>query len=387
MDNFKGIYYGKCKDYKTFEGGAFFQYNELYHILNELYQRMPNERKGNLIQDSIKPKSPLIKELVNRIKEITNVKIDEIRKGISLNNPEFNQMFPQCLTEESEEKEEGTNTDDTIFQLERHFIETRNKKKIYDILNAEPNTKITISSNKNKSLDQNKRIITQHYPKIKKLNAISPLCYIKNNKDKTTNKIDSFLKTKVKKLSIRHNKISSNTSSINVPQKTKKSVYQLMYNRKKSNDDNSNSLSKSKVQVTINNNIIIRPKINISFIHRVDSKSKEKIHLSQKKKRIIQSRNEKFNVHYVNLNSTVGYGNKTFNYGINEDIIKPTIHSKVNQNKGQKKPININNLKTLYEKRKNTKLSYDFEHFFNKKESKDKLKNTCCQGKIQYKKY
>ena len=107
---------------------------------------MPNERKGNQIQDSLKPKSPLIKELVNRIKEITNVKIDEIRKGINLNNPEYNQMFPQCLTEESEEKDEGTNTDDTIFQLERHFMETRNKKKIYDILNAEPNTKITISN-------------------------------------------------------------------------------------------------------------------------------------------------------------------------------------------------------------------------------------------------
>ena len=30
-------------------------------------------------------------------------KIDEIRKGINLNNPEYNQMFPQCLTEESEE--------------------------------------------------------------------------------------------------------------------------------------------------------------------------------------------------------------------------------------------------------------------------------------------
>ena len=76
MDNFKGIYYGKYKDNKTFEGGAYFQYNELFNILNELYQRMPNERKGNQIQDSLKPKSPLIKELVNRIKEITNVKRD-----------------------------------------------------------------------------------------------------------------------------------------------------------------------------------------------------------------------------------------------------------------------------------------------------------------------
>ena len=153
-------------------------------------------------------------------------------------------------------------------------------------------------------------------------------------------------------------------------QKTKKSIYQLVYKRKKSNDENSNSISKSKVQVTINNNIIIRPKINISFINRVDSKSKEKIHLSQKKKRIIQSRNGKFNVHYVNLNSTIGYGNKTFNYGINEDIIKNTNNSKcikytVNPNKKQKKPNNTNNLKALYQKRKNnTKLSYDFEHFF-----------------------
>ena len=392
MDNFKGIYYGKYKDNKTFEGGAYFQYNELFNILNELYQRMPNERKGNQIQDSLKPKSPLIKELVNRIKEITNVKIDEIRKGINLNNPEYNQMFPQCLTEESEEKDEGTNTNDTIFQLERHFMETRNKKKIYDILNAEPNTKITISNNKNQSLEPNKPIITHNHPRIKKLNVISPLCYIKKHKDKITNNIDSFLKTKVKNVSIGHNRISSNTSSINIPQKTKKSIYQLVYKRKKSNDENSNSISKSKVKVTINNNIIIRPKINISFINRVDSKSKEKIHLSQKKKRIIQSRNGKFNVHYVNLNSTIGYGNKTFNYGINEDIIKNTNNSKcikytVNPNKKQKKPNNTNNLKALYQKRKNnTKLSYDFEHFFKNKDSKDKLKTNCYQGEIQYKK-
>lgn len=389
MDNFKGIYYGKCKDNKTFEGGAFFQYNELYTKLDELYQIMPNERKGTLKDDSPIPKSPLIKELVNRIKEITNVKIDEIKKDINKNNIDYNQMFPQCLTEESEEKDEGTNTEDNLFQLEKHFMETRNKIKIYEILNAAPNTKITLTFNNNTINNNVNNHKTQYQAKKKQPNIISPLCYLKRRQNTGNSNIDSFLKAKVKNYSCKHNKSSSNTSCINTMnthKQQKRSIYQLMYNQKKSNEEKSTSLSKSKVQVTINNNIVIRPRINISFINTNKSKSKDKVNLSQTKQKIKQSRNGKFGVHFINLNSTIGHDNKTFNYGINEDIakIKSNNSQYISENKITKDK--INNLKALYKKRNgNTKLSYDFDHLFLRKEPQSKFRNIFCKGMLQYK--
>ena len=39
MHDYKGIYYGECKDQHFFEGGAHFKYIELYRRLELLYKQ------------------------------------------------------------------------------------------------------------------------------------------------------------------------------------------------------------------------------------------------------------------------------------------------------------------------------------------------------------
>ena len=346
MDNYKGIYFGVNAEAKSFEGGAHFSYKELYSVLSAIYETLPSERQGienEFSEECTKignnnSKNPIIQSLTEKIKGITKVKLDEMNQDLilTLKNTNFIKPMPQnpCLTEETnnndhqEEKSKNEKNSQPLFKKEvNKNYNTRNINIIGDLLRVGHNTKNTLNyESRNKSLNTNhnktdssnlntnNKTATSNACKRKIRFIPSITCLKKEGKNFSFKNLNySSSQTKHKPNYISHIKTPSTANytnkSFNKSKKQSISNFINDYCTKQVNFRKAkNPFSKSNTKLQINslnhnNNIIIKPKINISFINNITTTEPNENHSKSR------------NMNYVNYSSTLAKLNKTFNFG------------------------------------------------------------------------
>lgn len=345
MDNYKGIYFGVNAEAKSFEGGAHFSYKELYSVLSALYETLPSERQGiehEFSQECTKnennnSKNPIIQSLTEKIKEITKVKFDEINQDLilTLKNTNFIKPMPQypCLTEENnnndqqeEKNKDEKNTQPPLKKEVNKGYNTRNINMICSLLRVGHNTKNTVyyeSRNKSSNTNHNKtdsnnlnksnKTATSNGCK-RKIRFIPSITSLKKpNKNFSFKNLNysSSSQIKHKPNYISHIKVPSTTNctnkSFNKNKKQPVTNFINDYCTKHTNFRKSKNLfSKSNSKLQINslnhNNIIIKPKINISFINNITTTEPNENH----------SKSRNMNYYY---SGTLAKLNKTFNSG------------------------------------------------------------------------
>lgn len=307
MNEYKGIYYDANSDPKSYEGGAHFKYSELCLQLEELLKFLPKYRHGKSLysnDENFKPKQSrnektLLQSLTFKLSEITKDKNEiNYNKTVELvgNNKSTKKNQRQNSTSSNHYKS------NILIQDGMQFIKSKLNNTQYQSNLSKPT--------------RNK-------------------IHINFGKAGNNTKNESFSHCKV---NVPYNNSSfylNNNSNILIGKQNKRSLYHLIQHQKNNNksishtheisslsDLNSSAQDEVKVQ---GRNIIVQPKINISFVNNIntlgiphDERSRNIKQGNSLMKMNTSIKKSNINLYCTNQNPSFGHQNSSLNDNTNK---------------------------------------------------------------------